>query len=143
MKACTFFGHADAPDIIKDTLREVIVNLITKENVTVFYVGVEGQYDRLCYRILKEIEFQYKYIKIFRVLAYLKNDNKFLEDSLYPLGIEKVPKRFAIPFRNKWMIRKSDYVISYVTRSVGGASKFADMAIKQNRIVINIAKLQC
>ena len=58
---------------------------------------------------------------------------------MYPEGIETVPKRFAISWRNKWMIQKSDYVITYIVYSWGGAAKFADLSKRVNKIVINIA----
>lgn len=49
-----------------------------------------------------------------------------------------VPRRFAIDKRNRWMIDHSDFVITYVSRSFGGAAKFKEIAEKKNRVVINI-----
>lgn len=46
--------------------------------------------------------------------------------------------RFAISWRNKWMLEKADYVITYVTHTVGGSAKFKEMAIKKNKRVIEI-----
>lgn len=60
-------------------------------------------------------------------------------NSMLPEGIETVPKRFAISWRNKWMLNQSDYVITYVTHSWGGAAQFAEMAEKQHKRVINLA----
>ena len=67
------------------------------------------------------------------VLAYIPipiNDYQkaIPENSILPDGIEKVPKRFAIDYRNKWMIKKSDYVITYVNDISGHSIKFKDLA---------------
>ena len=74
----------------------------------------------------------------FVVLAYLpkvKEDIKLYE-TIYPLGIEVVPPRFAISFRNKWMLQKSDYVVTYIKRPQGGAAQFHELALKKNKKVI-------
>lgn len=49
-------------------------------------------------------------------------------------GIETVPRRYAVCYRNRWMIRRSDYVITHVSSPVGsGEAKFKDLAEKQER----------
>ena len=140
MNSCTFFGHSDAPSEILPVLYDVITDLITNKNVRVFYVGVEGNYDRLCYRILKDLENEFTFIKIYRVLAYYPKDNTSSVDSIFPEGIERVPKRVAISYRNKWMIEKSNYAVTYVVRTIGGAYKFENIAIKRGLNVINISR---
>jgi hypothetical protein len=37
------------------------------------------------------------------------------------------------------MLRQSDYVVTYITHSWGGAAQFAELAEKKGRKVINIA----
>ena len=64
----------------------------------------------------------------------------YVENTIFPEGIESVPKRFAIDFRNKWMVSHSDCVVVYVNKSFGGAAKFLDIAEKRGLTVINIAK---
>lgn len=139
MKGCTFFGHADAPLNIEPIIKKAIVDLIVNENDMKFYVGVEGQFDAMCYRAIKEIQKQYPKIRVYRVLAYMPRDSLQSEDSILPENIETVPKRFAIPWRNKWMIDKSAYVITYVNRPIGGAAKFEEIAIRRNKVVIKLA----
>ena len=55
------------------------------------------------------------------------NDQDY-SDSILPDGIEEVHPRYAIAWRNRWMLKQSEHVISYITHSWGGASKFAAMA---------------
>lgn len=59
-------------------------------------------------------------------------------DTMLPDGIEKIPKRFAIPWRNKWMIDRADYVLTYVTRPFGGAAQFSALAKSKGKIIYGI-----
>ncbi len=55
-------------------------------------------------------------------------------------GIETVPKRFAISWRNKWMIEQSDVVVTYVTHGFGGAWQFKALAQRQGKTVIELSE---
>ena len=79
------------------------------------------------------------------VLAYLPQQEDLLCDTdhtLLPEGIETVPPRFAIEYRNKWMIDHSDIVVTYVRRSFGGAAKFKNSAKKKNKKVIELTEIK-
>ena len=41
-------------------------------------------------------------------------------------------------WRNKWMLKQSDYVVTYITHSWGGAAQFAEIAARQKKTVINL-----
>ena len=136
---CTFFGHKDTPSDVKGKLRETIVQLIEEKGVTNFYVGNHGNFDRIVLSVLKELIKLYPQIRYSVVLAYLtQHSDEDYSNTVYPEGIESVPKRFAIDFRNKWMLQQSDFVVAYIRRSIGGAAKFTDMAKKRGKEVINI-----
>ena len=137
---CTFFGHRDAPPKIKPALRQVLLDLIERQGVQQFYVGNHGSFDATARSLLAELE-QSHGISYQIVLAYLPGKEAPLYDTdhtLLPDGIETVPRRFAIEYRNKWMIDRSDLVIAYVTRSFGGAAKFRDLAKKKGKTVIDL-----
>ena len=137
--ACTFFGHKDTPYDIKDNLHKILIKLIEEKGVNNFYVGNHGNFDRMVLSELKELSKLYPQISYSVVLAYLTQHNdEDYSNTIYPEGIEAVPKRFAIDFRNKWMVQQSDFVVTYICRSIGGAAKFADMAKKRGKEVINI-----
>ncbi len=76
------------------------------------------------------------------VLAYLPKEQgkpyEQVSDALVPDGIESVHPRYAIVWRNRWMIEKSDYVISYIRHSYGGAARFSALAEKKKKEVIKI-----
>lgn len=57
---------------------------------------------------------------------------------MLPEGIESVHPRYAISGRNNWMLRQSDYVVSYITRTWDGATKFVMKAVSVGKLVIAI-----
>ena len=139
----TFFGHRDAPASVESPLTETLVDLIENRGATLFYVGNNGEFDRIVQNKLTVLQHQYPCIQICVVLAYLpgeRNDNKALLNTVYPEGLELVPKRFAICRRNEWMIAQSDLVVTYVKRSFGGAARYAAIAEKRGKPIINIAE---
>lgn len=141
MSACTFFGHRDCPSSIKPKLREVLIDLIENHDVDVFFVGQQGAFDRIVRSILKELALIYPHIRYAVVLERLppkqdEFDTRNYSDTMLPEGIEIVHPRFAISWRNKWMLERSDYVVTYITHSWGGAAQFAKMAEKNKKRVI-------
>lgn len=144
-KCCTFFGHRTCPPEIKQKLYHILKDLIVNQEVRVFYVGNQGSFDGLVRSVLRELSQQYSHITYAVVLPYLPPEQKdYLtqhqdySDTMYPEGIETVPKRFAIEWRNRWMLKQSNYVVTYIAHSWGGAAKFADKAIKSGKYVINL-----
>ena len=136
---CTFLGHKDCPFSIKPKLYYVLEDLIKNKNVTTFYVGNHGNFDNITSSVLFELKNKYKHIQYNIVLAYLPtNSNNIINSTIYPEGIETVPKRFAISWRNRFMINKSNYIICYITHGYGGAYKFAKYALNQNKTIINL-----
>ena len=138
---CTFFGHKDTPKEIEPALRSTLIDLIENKNVNVFYVGNNGNFDTMVRRQLENLSQLYP-ITYSVVLAYLPTEkNKYdnLTNTIYPEGLETVPKRFSISWRNKWMIQQSDIVVTYVTHTYGGAWQFKEIAIKHSKKVIELA----
>lgn len=139
---CTFFGHKLCTTEIREELRLAIIDLIKNKGVNKFYVGNQGGFDYIVRNVLKELSNEYP-IKYNIVLAYFTlpksgADDYEPENTILPEGIEFVPLRFAIDWRNKWMVKQSDFVITYVEHSFGGAAKFKAFAQKQNKTVINL-----
>ena len=143
MSACTFFGHRDCPSFIKPMLREVLIVLIENHSVDMFYVGQQGTFDGIVRSVLKELLVIYPHINYAVVLERMplkrdEFDTHDYSDTMLPEGIETVHPRFAISWRNKWMIKQSDYVVTYITRSWGGAAQFAELAEKQKKIIVSL-----
>ena len=138
----TFFGHKDTPKEIEPTLRTTLVDLIENHGATEFYVGNNGNFDTMVRCQLENLSQTYP-ITYSVVLAYLPTKKSEYDDytnTILPEGIETVPKRFAISWRNKWMIQQSVVIVTYVTHSFGGAAQFKEMAEKQGKTVIELSE---
>lgn len=142
MSVCTFFGHHDCPSDIKEKLREVLIELIENQSVYSFYVGNNGAFDRLVRGVLRDLVHDYPQIQYAVVLERMPSEqDENAQDTMLPEGIEEVPPRFAISWRNNWMLHHADYVVTYITHSWGGAAKFAQKAARQKKTIINLATL--
>jgi len=141
MAVCTFFGHRECSDSIKTKLREVLIDLITNHNVDMFYVGNQGRFDTIVRGVLQELKKEYPRIYYAIVLAYMpgkRTEYNDYSDTMLPEGIESVHPRYAISWRNNWMLQHSDYVVTYITHSWGGAAQFSEKAKSQKKTVINL-----
>lgn len=135
MCVCTFFGHRDCPSTIKPVMRKVIIELIEQQNVDTFYVGHQGSFDFLARTVLSELAEECPHIRYAIVLARLPQQSKTYDPldysfTLLPEGSENIPPRFAISWRNEWMLKQATFVITYVNQSWGGAAKFAEKATR-------------
>lgn len=143
MAVCTFFGHRDCPESIRMDLQSQVEDLIINHGVDLFYVGNQGRFDTFVRHVLRELTWKYPHINYAVVLAYMPREGSAptdYEDTMLPEGIETVPPRFAISWRNKWLLQQSDYVVTYVTHSWGGAAQYTNKAKKQGKVVINLGK---
>lgn len=140
MPSCTFFGLQDCPDGLKHSLRSVIIDLITNYGVDMFYVGHQGGFGRLVQGVLREITQECPQAHYAVVLACTPSGRPTADvsDTMLPEGIELVHPRYAISWRNNWMLQQSDFVVAYVTHSWGGAARYMQKAIRSGKIVINL-----
>lgn len=80
------------------------------------------------------------------VLAYMpvkRDDNEDRFEGLpttLPEGIETVPKKYAISYRNNYMVKKCDTIICYITHDWGGAAQFVEKARRKGKNIINLAE---
>ncbi len=143
-KTCCFFGHRDAPKEIIPILKEEIENIIVNKNVSIFYLGGYGNFDLFAANILKKLKKDYPFIKLIYVTAYLstlennKTQLSAFDETLYPYGLELKPKKFAIYYRNRYIVENSNYMIAYVCRSFGGAYTALKYGKNKNIEIINL-----
>jgi uncharacterized phage-like protein YoqJ len=141
MKSCAFIGNKNTPFKVKGILAQAIRDLILNDNVTSFYVGTHGAFDKMVQEVLEELSKEYTFIKYSVVLAYLpkvRDDTIPYEKTIYPDGLEKIPPKYAIIERNKWMINQSDILICYVVDSFSNSFTFKEFAEKKGKCVINL-----
>lgn len=145
---CCFFGHKVTPSTAAHLIEETINKLISEQGVTSFLVGNQGQFDAMALSVLRNMKIKHPSIMYNVVLAYMPsvgsaewNPYEYGETML-PEGIEVVHPRYAISWRNKWMVNESDIVVCYINRSWGGAAKYVEMATKKGKTIINLAEQQ-
>ncbi len=142
MAACTFFGHRECPESVRLVLRKTLVELIVNHGVDTFYVGSQGQFDAHVRSVLRELTKEYPHTHYAVVLAYMpgsKNEYEDFSDTMLPEGIESLHPRFAVSWRNDWLLRQTDFVVTYITHTWGGAYKYAEKAKRQKKTVISLA----
>ena len=142
MRICTFFGHRDCPAPIRTQLKAVLIDLITNHDVDMFYIGNQGRFDVIVRSVLRELKEEYPQINYAVVVAYMPGKQTEYDDNsdtMHPEGIESVHPRYAISWRNNWMLRQSDYVVTYITHSWGGAYQYAEKAKRGGKVVINLS----
>lgn len=145
MSTCTFFGHRQCPPDLRPQLRRVLIDFIEDQGVHKFYVGNQGGFDLMVCSVLRELCLEYPSVTYGVVLAHLpikrqEEGENVMDDShlMFPEGIETVPKRFAIDFRNRWMLKRSDYVVTYVTQPWGETAEYATLAKRMGKRVLNL-----
>ena len=145
MSACTFFGHRDCPKVSESKLREILTDLIESHNVDMFYVGHQGAFDSLVSGVLRDLAQEHPHVQYAVVLAYMPSEHTGYvdySDTMLPEGIELVHPRYAISWRNNWMLQQADFVVAYVGHSWGGAAQYVQKAIRSGKTVINLYDLQ-
>ena len=109
-------------------------------------VGNQGGFDSVVLHMLRLLKGKHPHITYNVVLAYMPgNKEEWLAyepmETLYPEGLESVHPRYAISWRNKWMVQESDVVVAYITHSWGGAAQFVELAERKKKRIINIASM--
>jgi len=143
MSSCFFIGHRDAAEELLPRISAAVETLIHKEGVTDFYVGSRGRFDRLAAAAVRRLMETYSEVRLYRVLAYLPTeaDDRLAEGfsgTVYPEGLERVPRRFAVPQANRAMVDACGFLIAYAPHATGNARKVVDYARRKGRRVIEV-----
>lgn len=110
------------------------------------YLGGYGDFDGFAYDCCKKYKerhpkavlvFVTPYLTVEYQQSHLKYQKTKYDLILYP-EIENKPLRFAIFYRNRWMVKKADYVICGIDHDWGGAYKTYQYAKRQKKPIINI-----
>ena len=142
---CCFAGHSncDCGSEICKKLTSTIEKLITEENITEFYVGNYGDFDRTSASVLTKIKQTYPHIKIFLVIPYLTKSAEEKADRFDDLTIfeipQSTPRKLKIIKTNEAMINHCDILVCYINRTWGGAIKTFQYAKRKNKTIINLA----
>ena len=146
MKSCFFIGHREADERLLPKLTAAIERLITEEQVSFFYVGGYGGFDRIAATAIKHLKLHHPDITLMLVLPYHPAERPIetpygFDGTYYPEGLEKVPRRYAIVRANEIMAKQSDWLISYVRHGASNSRRILEYAQKQGTACININDL--
>ena len=133
---CFFIGHRDAPRALYEKLKTEVKRLVIYENVSEFVVGKYGSFDAIASSAVLDVKTEYPQINLLRLTPYYSPTRAVqlpsgFDGTIYPDGLEKVPRRFSIVRANQYMIEHSDYLICYVCHSFGNASKLVEFASRK------------
>lgn len=149
MKSCFFIGHREADERLLPELKDTIERLITEEDVSYFYVGGYGGFDRIAGVAVKQAKEQHPNIVLQLVLPYHPAQRSVeapagYDGTYYPEGLENVPRQYAIVRANKILVDISDWLVAYVRHGASNSwnlLKYAQRQEKKGNIrIINIAE---
>ena len=146
MKSCFFIGHREADERLLPILTAAIDRLITDEQVSYFYVGGYGGFDRIAAAAVKQLKLHHPDIILMMVLPYHPGERPIetpygFDGTYYPEGLEKVPRRYAIVRANEIMAKQSDCLVAYVRHGASNSRRILEYAQKQGTACININDL--
>lgn len=75
------------------------------------------------------------------VLAYLLGEalpGIEAAETLLPEVVERAPRRYAICYRNRWMLEKADCVVTYIRHTYGGAARYAAQAERRGKEIVRL-----
>ncbi len=142
-KTCCFIGHSkiwhDEDEKLVPALADAVERHITEYGATEFLVGNYGAFDRMAAGTVKEAKTRHPGIHLYLKLPYRPEqgpplpDRAGYDDFVYPMEMEGVPLKLAIPRLNRLMVQDSGYAIAYVTHSWGGAAATLEYARRRER----------
>ena len=146
-KRCFFIGHRDAPETIYPQLLAEVERHIAEFGVTDFIVGHYGGFDRLAAKAVIAAKERYPNILLLLLLPYHPAEQPIeipvgFDNTYYPPGMEKVPRRLAIVRANRYVVDHVDYLIAYAWHPASNARelvKYAAVRCRNTKItVVNI-----
>ena len=143
-KVCFFIGHRDTPEHVYPALEQAVEQLIT-QGVTEFYVGNHGSFDRMAARAVIAAKQGHPQVRLTMLLAYHPGERLVtllagFDGSLYPPGLENVPRRFAVPRANRWMVEHCTHLVAYVTHPASNAGKVVEWGRIQEKSVVELGE---
>ena len=143
-KVCFFIGHRDTPEHVYPALEQAVEQLIA-QGVTEFYVGNHGSFDRMAARAVIAAKQRHLEVRLTMLLPYHPAEREVVlpagfDGSLYPPGMENVPRRFAIPRANRWMVEHCTHLVAYVTHPASNAGKVVEWGRIQGKRVVELGE---
>ena len=95
-------------------------------------------FDRLAARAVSRAKKRHPTVELILLLPYHPAERpvekpEAFDATYYPSGMERTPRRFAIPRANRYMIDHVDYLIAYVWHPASNARNYLEYADKKAR----------
>ena len=131
MITCFFIGHREAPDSLLPELSAEVERHIGEYGVTDFVVGGYGRFDALASKCVIDAKKRHPKVTLTLLLPYHPYDRPTpippgFDGTLYPSGMETVPKHAAILRANRSMVDHSEYLIAYARHPASNARNLAE-----------------
>ena len=147
----TFCGHAEfiKTEEYENKILDFLEDRIGYSSAEV-YLGGYGGFDNFAYDCWKKYKqthpnlslvFITPYMTVEYQKSHLEYQRTRYDDIIYP-EIEDKPKRFAISYRNKWMVERADLVVAFVEHAWGGAYATYKYAKRKGKFVFNIGNFK-
>lgn len=138
MKSCFFIGHWEASPEILPALRDIVEQYIVEYGVTEFIVGHYGGFDRIAAKAVIAAKKQHPEITLSMLIPYHPAERPVelpsgFDNTFYPPGIEKVPRRLAIVWANRYMVDHAGYLIAYAWHPASNARNLLEYAKRRER----------
>ena len=125
-----FFGHAQffSTEEYERKLLDFLEVAVGDQSAD-FYLGDYGEFDHFVYNCCKRYQITHPNVKLVFITPYItekyqKNklevQKKRYDEMIYP-DIEDKPLKYAISYRNRWMVEQADCVVFGIYHKWGGA----------------------
>ena len=147
MKSCFFIGHRETSSEILPALVEAVEKHIMEYGVTEFVVGNYGGFDRMAAKAVIAAKERHSDITLSMLIPYHPAERPIeppqgFDNTFYPPGMEKVPRKIAIVWANRYMVDHSDYLIAYAWHPASNAMDLVEYAKKrEERNLISVTVL--
>lgn len=138
MASCFFIGHRETDASLLPKIKAAAERLIQQQQVSDFYVGMYGNFDRLSGEAVIQLKRDYPGVRLFLVIPYHPADRPIeappgYDGTYYPEGMEAVSRRYAIVKANRMMIDTCDWLVAYVTHTISNAHNLLEYAMRQQK----------
>lgn len=119
-------------------LTEAIEQHIVEYGVTEFIVGNYGGFDHIAAKAVIAVKDRHPNITLSMLIPYhpaerpLESPEGF-DNTFYPPGMEKVPRKLAIVRANRYMVDHVDYLIAYAWHPASNARELVEYAKKREQ----------
>ena len=147
MKSCFFIGHREVSSQMLPALTEAIEQHVVEYGVTEFIVGNYGGFDHMAAKAVIAAKERHPNITLSMLIPYHPAERPIeppqgFDNTFYPPGMEKIPRRLAIVRANRYMVDHVVYLIAYVWHPASNARDLVEYAKKrEQRNLISVTVL--